>query len=153
MTKLIPNFFLIIAVSCNYQELSKYGSLSVIPDSKVFLNLTSFKIGELITFEISMDLFLSHENRNSYTFQIEQVDARTCCFNQYWNNLRTVINNNVTGSSSKKIFKWEEIKQEGKKFIYIILPEPFESFYSFFREEIKIKNTGAPNTKKIFIVL
>ena len=76
-----------------------------------------------------MDLFLSHENTNSYTFQIEQVDARTCCFNQYWNNLRTVINNNVTGSSSKKIFKWEEIKQEGKKFIYIILPEPFESFY------------------------
>jgi hypothetical protein len=115
MTKLIPIFFLLIAVSCNYQELSKYGSLSVIPDSKVFLNLTSFKIGELITFEISMDLFLSHENTNSYIFQIiEQVDSPNCCFNQYWNNLRKVINNNVTGSSSNRIFKWEEIKQEEK---------------------------------------
>ena len=104
-------------------------------------------MGKLITFEISMDLFLSHENTISYTFQIEQVDS------WYWNNLRTVINNKVTGSKSNRISKWEEIKQEGKKFIYIILPEPFESFYSFFREEIKIKNTGAPNTKKIFIVL
>ena len=108
MTKLIPIFFLLIAVSCNYQELSKYGSLSVIQDTKVFLDITSFNMGKLITFEISMDLFLSHENTISYTFQIEQVDS------WYWNNLRTVINNNVTGSSSKKIFKWEEIKQEEK---------------------------------------
>ena len=79
-------------------------------------------MGKLITFEISMDLFLSHENTISYTFQIEQVDS------WYWNNLRTVINNKVNGSKSNRISKWEEIKQEGKKFIYIILPTPFESF-------------------------
>ena len=39
-------------------------------------------------------------------------------------------------------FSWKEIKEEGKKYIYMICPEPFSGFYSFWGYKIKIKNLG-----------
>ena len=36
------------------------------------------------------------------------------------------------------IFRWEEIKQIGSKFIYIYLPPPFSDYYSYYNRMTKI---------------
>ena len=137
-------FFLIAIVLCDYKKLSKYSSVSVEPDTKVYLDISSFKTGELISLEFKMDLFFGdYDDRKSYKFQIDQVPASTYYDYQYWNNLRTVVNKNVTESRSRVyIFKWEEIKKSGNTYIYINVPAPFDDFYSFWGNKIKITNTG-----------
>lgn len=135
-------FFLIAIVLCDYKKLSKYSSVSVIPDTKVYLDISSFETGELISLEFKMDLFFG-DDRKSYKFQIDQVPASTYYDYKYWNNLRTVVNKNVTESSGGVcIFKWEEIKKSGNTYIYINVPAPFDDFYSFWGNKIKITNTG-----------
>ena len=133
---------LIALALCDYKKLSKYSSVSVKPDTKVYLDLNSFKTGDLISLEINMDLFFGGST-SSYEFQIDQVPATTYYDQDYWDGLRTVINRNVTCSSVHYCkFSLEEIKREGNNYIYIIVPSPFSDFYSFWGNKIKISNTG-----------
>ena len=48
----------------SYKELKKHSSVKVIPDTKVYLNISSFEVVELISFEIEMNLF----------FQVQRID-------------------------------------------------------------------------------
>ena len=90
---------LIALALCDYKKLSKYSSVSVKPDTQVYLDLKSFKTGDLISLEIKMDLFFGGST-SSYEFQIDQVPATTYYDQDYWDGLRTVINRNVTCSST-----------------------------------------------------
>ena len=56
MKTIILFFFLFTLVSCTYKELSKYGSVSVIPDTYVYLDLTSFPTNQVISIEITVNL-------------------------------------------------------------------------------------------------
>ena len=61
---------------CQYKELSKHGSVKVAPNTKVYLDISTFPVGELISFDIDMALF--HESlssQESYEFYLEQVPA------------------------------------------------------------------------------
>jgi hypothetical protein len=40
---------------CEYKELKKHSSIKVIPNTNVYLDLSKFKTGDLISFEIKMD--------------------------------------------------------------------------------------------------
>lgn len=134
---------------CEYEKLSKYSSVKVKPDTNVYLDLSSFNVGELITLEIRMDLFFG-DTRSYYTFSIDQVPASNYYETSYWNNLRTVKNSNVTCSSSEYCtFTWEEIKKQGNNYIFIKTPAPFSNFYSFWGNKIKIVNTGGLSTGEI----
>jgi len=127
---------------CQYKELKKHSSVNVAPDTKVYLDLSSFKTGDLISFEIEMDLFFGG-NTKFYEFYIDQVPASSYHDPTYWNNLRKVKNGNVScDSSSECTFKWEEIKEEESTYIYINPPAPFSDFYTFWDKKIKIKNLG-----------
>lgn len=127
---------------CDYKQLKKHSSVKVIPDTKVYLDLNSFEIGDLISIEIEMNLFFGG-NKKAYTFQIGQVPASTYYDSDCWSNLQSVTNRNASCSNSEKCtFKWEEIKKEGNKYIYITTPAPFDDFYTFWGEKIKIKNPG-----------
>lgn len=138
---ILSTFFMVL--SDTYKQLSKHGSVKVNPNTKVYFDIGSFETGDLISFEIKMDLFFgTSSSRESYTFFIEQVPANTYYDSKYWNNLRQVINKNVSCSSSSDCtFSWEEIKEEGKNFIYIIPPTPFDDF-TFWDEKIKIIHLG-----------
>ena len=139
----------LISLSCEYEKLSKYSSVNVAPNTNVYLDLSSFKKGDLISLEIRMDLFFGN-NRNSYTFYIDQVPASTYYDTYYWNSLRKVINSNVTCTSGRYCtFTWQEIKKEGSNYIYINPPAPFSDFYSFWGNKIKIVNTGGLSTGEI----
>ena len=60
-------FFLSLITFCQgyeyykNQELKKYGSVKVPGDSRVYLNITSFKTGEVISFEFKMELFFCRD--------------------------------------------------------------------------------------------
>ena len=134
----------------NYKELPKYSSVTVKPETKVYLDITKFDVGDLISFEIKMDLFFS-SYRDRYEFQIGQVSASSYYDPNCWSNLNTVINKNKTSDDDfdDSIFTWEEIKEEGKNFIFIIAKEPFPGFYSFHNNKIKISNVGGLSTGAI----
>ena len=130
---------------CQYKELSKHGSVKVAPNTKVYLDISTFPVGELISFDIDMDLFYgSLSDRESYEFFIEQVPANTYYDSYYWDLtiLHKVINKNVSCSSGDCTFKWEEIRAEGKNFIYIYPPTPFDGFYTMWGNKIKITHLG-----------
>ena len=127
---------------CQYKELKRHSSVKVIPDTKVYLDLSKFKTGDLISFEIKMDLFFGTET-SFYEFYIDQVPASSYYDPIYWNNLRKVKNANVSCDIDRDCtYKWEEIKKEGSTYIYIIPSAPFSDFYTFWGEKIKIKNKG-----------
>ena len=135
-------FFLLPIIFCdNYKELPKYGSIEVYPYTRVYLNISSFKTGEIIYFEITVNsLNSNYFEKNKYSFQIEQVSTSSYS-DYYWDNLNKVTSTNVKNEILYDyIFKWEEKKLEGKTYIFIITPEPF---YSLFNRDykIKIKNT------------
>ena len=127
---------------CQYQQLKKHSSVKVIPDTKVYLDIKDFEIGDLISFEIEMDLFYGNQT-SFYEFYIDQVPASSYYDPTYWSNLRRVKNANVSCESDNECtFKWEEIKKEGNNYIYIKTPEPFGDFYTFWEKRIKIENVG-----------
>ena len=127
---------------CQYQQLKKHSSVKVIPDTKVYLDIKDFEIGDLISFEIEVDLFYGSET-SFYEFYIDQVPASTYYDSTYWNNLRRVKNTDVSCNSRRDCtFKWEETKKEGNTYIYIIPPAPFWGFYSLWGNKIKIKHLG-----------
>lgn len=136
--------FLFSLSFCQYEKLKKHSSVKVAPNTKVYLDLSDFDTGDLISFEIEMDLFFgSSSETNAYEFYIDQVPATSYYDPNYWNNLRKVNNANVSCESGDDCtFSWEEIKKEGNTYIYIIPPEPFTDFYTFWGEKIKIKNIG-----------
>ena len=127
---------------CQYKELKKHSSVKVAPETKVYLDLSSFVTGDLISFEIEMDLF-NGGNTNYYEFFIGQVPASSYYDSTYWNNLRRVKNGNVSCDFDDVCtFTWEEIKREGSTYIFIYPPAPYSNFYTFWDEKIKIKNLG-----------
>ena len=129
---------------CQYKELSKHSSVKVEPNTKVYFDLSSFPVGELISFEIEMDLlFGDYSSKQQYKFHIEQVPATSYYDPNYWdlNKLRKVTNKNVSCSGDDCTFTWEEIKEEGKNFIYIYPLAPYKDF-TFWGEKIKITHLG-----------
>ena len=144
-------FFIFISYVKGYTKLSKYSSVSVKPKEKVYLDISGFETGELISLEFKMDLFFaSSSEQDHYKLQIDQVAASNYYDSYYWGNLRTVTNRNVTKySSDDYVFTWEEIKKEGKNYIFIIPHEPFSDFYSFWGNKIKIVNTGGLSAGEI----
>ena len=104
--------------------------------------MSPFEVGELIQFEITMDL--SHGwDTSQCKFYIQHVGASTHYDGTAWANLPLMTNKNVSCDSDDDCtFSWDEIKQEGKNYIYISVPEPYSGFYSFWDEKIKIKHLG-----------
>ena len=145
-------FFLLNIISCyQFIELPKYDYINVKPNSYVYLDISSFEIGQSIYLEFSMDLFFMKGPKDSYTFQIDQVPAKTADDYNYWKNLPTVINRNATTYSniaSNYNYSWVEIKKEGMNYIYIIPSEPFDTFYTFWNNKILIENTGGISERK-----
>ena len=132
-------FFLLPIIYCyNYKELPKYGSIEVYPYTRVYLNISSFETDEHISFEITMNFgYSSYYERNEYSFQIEQVSVSSYSDYYDWDNLKGVTSTNVDNNGfDDYTFKWEEIKQEGKTYIFILTPEPFYNF----DYKIKIEN-------------
>jgi hypothetical protein len=127
---------------CEYKELKKHSSIKVIPNTNVYLDLSKFKTGDLISFEIKMDLIFAIDT-SFYEFYIEQVQVSSYYDSTYWEHLRKVKNANVSCDIHKDCtYKWEEIKKEGSTYIYIIPLAPYPEFYSFWGKQIEIKQVG-----------
>ena len=137
---------LIILIQSTYKELKKHGSVEVVPGTQVYFDLRKFDVGELLEFEITMDLFFGDaQSKSKYEFYIEQVPANNYYDSTYWNinNLRKVTDTKVSCESDGECtFSWEEIKKEGMNYIYIIPIEPFYGFYTLYDEEIEIEHLG-----------
>lgn len=125
-------------LSSNYKELPKHSSVKVSPDTRVYFDLSPFKTGELISFEIILDLIFV---KDEYKFQIDQISSDSPYDISSWENLHTVVNKNVSCDDfgDECTFTWDEVKQEGKNYIYII---PSKPSYSFWDGKIKIKHLG-----------
>ena len=133
---------LLSLICCQYKELEKHSSVKVSPYTKVYLDLSSFKTGEIISLKIEMDLFFK-QHQNTYEFYIDQVPASSYFDSKYWNDLRKVQNSNVTCNKIHDCtFIWNEIKREGSTYIYIIPLEPYDGFYTRWEYLIEIINTG-----------
>ena len=133
-------FLLIFLISSSYEayeKLPKYDSVEVIPDTKVYIDIASYNIGELISLEIGLDFIHgSSFDKEAYSHKIGQVAASTYYDPDSWKNLPNVKNSNVTCDNIDYcIFKWEEIKSAGNNFIYITTPVPFKHYYSDYRKK------------------
>ena len=150
MVSFILILSLLILVPCSYyKKLAKYDSVSVAPNTHVYLDISSFKTGDTITIEIDMNVFFgSSENKKQYDFQIDQVSASSYADDSYWNNLRPVSNSNVSCSRSDCAFTWNEIKRSGIKYIFIIPLSPFDS-YERHEKTIKIRHMGGLSAGQI----
>ena len=141
---IIFSIIFISSFATEYEELSKYNSVRVLPDTRVYLDISSYKVDDLIKFELSMDLRSSVTSRSGYSFFIGQVyiPATYTETEFYWNDLPKVIDKNVTCDSSYYCyFKWNEIKQFWNNYIYIIPSAPYKGFYST-KRKIKVNHLG-----------
>ena len=80
MLRFIFFFFLLISSSYQaYQEIEKYDSVEVIPDTKVYIDISSFDTGELISIEIGLDFYdvRSSVNKDLYKHKVGQVSSST----------------------------------------------------------------------------
>ena len=151
--------FLFSSVFCSsYVELSKFGSVEVPGYTNVYLDITSFNIGDVISFEFKMDLFFAtFVEKQSYIFYIGQVSCSSYENYSCWENLPKVKNGNVTKNgdefSHDYIFSWNEIKQEGKNYIFMKCPEPYNEFSKVWGYKIKIKNTGGSSANVSVIII
>ena len=140
---IILSIIYISSSAIEYQKISKYSSSRVKPDTRVYIDISSFKTGELIKLELSMDQAMNLGNKNSYTFYIGQKYATDIKYDYYWQNLTKVVNKNYTSSSfSYYYYPWNEIKQAGTNYVLIIPPAPFDSFYTSHNEKIKVNHLG-----------
>ena len=142
MKKLFIILSSIILSLCSYKELSKGDTINVIPGTNVYFDISSFDVGETISFEFEMDLFFGDPiTRTQYRFEIGQVSTASYSDSYYWSHLMAVTNKNVTCDSIHICtFTWEEKKQTGNTYIFIDPPEPFTGFYSSWGERIKISH-------------
>ena len=101
---------------CSFRELPKNGQIRVIPDTEVYLDLSSFKVGDLITINITINLFFA-KSRDTYSFYIDQVPASSWDNYDYWTNLTKVKYIDESSVSGDRKFKWEE-KKKGRKQLY-----------------------------------
>ena len=140
----ISLIFLLISFSYEeYIKLEKGDSMQVIPESNVYLDISSFSKNEAINFEIFMDLSNGNSStKEKYGFYIGQVPAASYNDSNYWNNLTYVENRNVTCNNGNCTFTWKEIKQSENNYIFIVPPSPFEEFYSKYGRKIKISHKG-----------
>ena len=140
MINIIWLMFLFGIISCiDFIELPKYETIEVKANSKVYLDISSFKVNQSIYLNFTMDLTFLSSSDKSYTFKIAQVPTKSKDDNEYWNNLTQVKNNNFTRIKLDfYTYSWVEIKKEEMNNIYMFLPEPFEDF-DFFRRTIKIE--------------
>ena len=144
---------LFLSVSCQigykYIELQKFGEINVGYNTRVYFNISSYIIGEHISFEIIMDL--SNANywfqRENYYFYIAQVSTIYYDDNNYWSNLPIVNNGNKSCDKNYLcIFKWEEIiGKVGNNYIFIELIAPYSGFFFLDEKQIKIKNVNINN--------
>ena len=91
-----------------------------------------------------MDLSLSGD-KSEYKFYIKQVEASTYYDSDSWTSTlsKKVINKNVScDNGGDCTFSWDEIKEEGKNYIYISLPQPYSRYFTLWGEKIKIKHLG-----------
>ena len=140
LSLIILLFFSVSADS--YEKISKYSSVKVIPNTKVYLDISSFNVGESITLEFNMDLFFGG-SKTKYEFFIRQSLTDSYSDDYYWNNLYNKTSRDVQCSSSGTCtFKWTEKKEPGTYYIYIRPPTPFSNFYTFWGNKIKISHTG-----------
>ena len=143
-------YFLIGIISCfQFIELPRYDTIEVIPNTKVYLDISSFEVGQSIYLEFTLDLFFCKEAKDKYTFQIAQVNTKYKDDYKYWSKLPNVTTRNVTSLSKDYTFSWVEIKKEGMNYIFINPPEPYDKFYTFWRNKIIIKNTGGISDREI----
>ena len=151
MNKGILINFLFCLISCiKFQELPKYDTISVIPDTRVYLDISSFEVGQSIYLDFKMDLFFySKESRDSYTFQIDQVPTKYEDDYFYWGNLPYVTTKNVSSITKDYTYTWVEIKKKDMNYIFIIPPEPFDRFYTFWKNKIIITNVGGISAREI----
>ena len=141
---IVLSIIYVLTLAQDYKKLYTYSSVKVIPDTRVYLDISSYDTGELIQLQLSMDLFFGDSsNRKSYTFQIGQVSTSYYADSYSWKNLPNVTNRNVSCTTSEYCyFKWNETKQYGKKYIFIIPPTPFPKFYNFWGNYIKVSHLG-----------
>ena len=146
MVRIILMIYLICLIQCDsYKELGKHSSVKVSSGNiKIYFDLSPFEAGELLQFEITMDLFFGSD-KSKYGFYIKQVEANNYYDSDSWASTLSnkVINRNVScDDDGDCTFSWDEIKEEGKNYIYINLPEPFNGFFTTWDKKIKIKHLG-----------
>ena len=146
MVRIILMIYLICLIQCDsYKELGKHSSVKVSSGNiKIYFDLSPFEAGELLQFEITMDLFFGSD-KSKYGFYIKQVEANNYYDSDSWASTLSnkVINKNVScDDDGDCTFSWDEIKEEGKNYIYINLPEPFNGFFTTWDKKIKIKHLG-----------
>ena len=96
MINIISLMFLFGIISCiDFIELPKYETIEVKANSKVYLDISSFKVNQSIYLHFTMDMFFLGTDK-SYTFKIAQVPAKSNDDSKYWNSLPKVKNNNFT---------------------------------------------------------
>ena len=129
-----------------YEKISKYSSVKVYPYDRVYLDISSYKENEIIKLEFSMDFSRSTSSRFKYTYEIGQVFALSSFIegDSGWNSLHTVTNGNYSCDSSYYCyFKWNETKQFGKNYIFIIPSRPYTYFDSnYYNNKIKVNHLG-----------
>ena len=134
-------FLLFLYVSAiEYKKLSKYSSVTVKADTRVYLDISSFKTNDKLKFEFSLDLFFS--NKYSYTFQIGQTTSTSYLDLNKWESLPKETSSDLSCDITKYCtVKYQTTKDIGANYIYIIPLIPQDTIITW-NKDIKIAQTG-----------
>lgn len=134
-------FLLFLYVSAQkYKKLSKYSSVSVKAETRVYLDIDSYKTGDTLKFEFSLDL-LSTRTQQSYSFLIGQTTSSSYLDYNTWEHLSERTSYDLKCDSFKYCTaKYQETKQSGTKYMYIIPKKPPSYFY--WNNDIKVAQKG-----------
>ena len=130
----------------SYKELKKHSSVKVYPEQKVYMDISSFDVGEDLVIEITVEYFIS--GYPSYTLYIGQVEANNYYDSTVWASLKsdpsyekTLYSDGDCGTFDETCtYSWDEAKRQGANYIYIIVKRPDTSSYD--GDKIKITHPG-----------
>jgi len=142
-------FLYVSSESIEYSKLNNFESVVVKPDTRVFLDISTYPVDQSIYLQFNMKLSMGG-SQNYYNFKLDQTSASTSEDTNVWENLPKVKSTNVTCDKFFACsFKWTEKKKKGSNYLYIIPLAPYSDFYTFFHEKITVSQIGGKSQKQI----
>ena len=119
----------------------------------LILQLTRFKFLDKINQEV--DSILLNNSLKLSINNLQKLEAKEKMIKKYeddyiyWGNLPYVTTKNVSSITKDYTYTWVEIKKKDMNYIFIIPPEPFDLFYTFWKNKIIITNVGGISAREI----
>lgn len=121
--------FIISFSFCTETFKKLYGTTTVLTETKVYLDIKKYKVGQKIIFEFK---FPDEDERfSSYSFKIGQTTSEDYKDLDIWNALKTKNSKCGAEKDFQCFYEWTETKLENSTYIFIIPLKPSNGYNTY----------------------